>query len=75
MDELVVATSAAAGQVVGTFVTFPLDVVKTRIQTRPGVYAGFGDALTRIREEEGFRMLLQGAGATHRQGYLVLVMS
>ena len=32
MDELVVATSAAVGQVVGTFVTFPLDVVKTRQQ-------------------------------------------
>jgi hypothetical protein len=32
MDELVVATSAAVGQVVGTFVTFPLDIVKTRQQ-------------------------------------------
>ncbi|KAL1507057.1 hypothetical protein AB1Y20_007919 [Prymnesium parvum] len=42
----------------------PLDVVKTRIQTRPGVYRGFADALASIREEEGVAMLFQGAGAT-----------
>ena len=42
----------------------PLDVVKTRIQTRPGTYDGFADALTTIRDEEGLRMLFQGAGAT-----------
>jgi hypothetical protein len=34
MDELVVATSAAVGQVVGVFIVFPLDVVKTRIQVQ-----------------------------------------
>ena len=32
MDELVDASSAAVGQVVGTFATFPLDVVKTKLQ-------------------------------------------
>ena len=42
----------------------PLDVVKTRLQTRPGVYGGFGDALQTIRKEEGWRMLFQGAQAT-----------
>ena len=42
----------------------PLDVVKTRLQTRPGVYGGFADALTRIRKEEGLGMLFQGAQAT-----------
>ena len=42
----------------------PLDVVKTRLQTRPGVYSGFADALNTIRRDEGWRMLLQGAQAT-----------
>ena len=42
----------------------PLDVVKTRLQTRPGQYAGFRDALTTIRREEGVHMLFQGAQAT-----------
>jgi len=42
----------------------PLDVVKTRLQTRPGRYAGFGDALATISREEGPAMLMQGAGAT-----------
>jgi len=32
MDELIVAVSASVGQVVGTAVTFPLDVVKTKMQ-------------------------------------------
>ena len=36
MDELIVATSASVGQVVGTAVTFPLDVAKTRMQTALG---------------------------------------
>ncbi|KAL3917263.1 MAG: hypothetical protein SGPRY_006473 [Prymnesium sp.] len=42
----------------------PLDVVKTRIQTRPGVYSGFKNAFDSIRMEEGIGMLFQGAGAT-----------
>jgi len=36
MDNLIVATSASVGQVVGTAVTFPLDVAKTRMQTALG---------------------------------------
>lgn len=36
MDEFIVATSASVGQVVGTAVTFPLDVAKTRMQTTLG---------------------------------------
>jgi len=42
----------------------PLDVVKTRIQTRPGTYNGFGDCFNQIREQEGVGMLFQGAQAT-----------
>ena len=37
MDEIVNASSAAIGQVVGTFASFPLDVAKTKLQaTRAG---------------------------------------
>jgi len=39
-------------------------VVKTRLQTRPGVYSGFADALTTIQREEGLPMLFWGAAAT-----------
>ena len=42
----------------------PLDVVKTRLQTRPGVYGGFADALKTIASEEGPGMLFRGAQAT-----------
>jgi len=46
MDEIVNATSAAIGQIVGTFASFPLDVAKTKLQaTRagnaPNVKVGF----------------------------------
>jgi len=42
----------------------PIDMVKTRLQTRPGKYKGFVDALATIRKEEGARMLMQGADVT-----------
>ena len=32
MDELIVATSGAIGQVIGVFLIFPFDVLKTRLQ-------------------------------------------
>eukprot|EP00966_Prymnesium_polylepis_P121662 2811875-Prymnesium_polylepis.1 len=56
--------SGGCGCAITHLAVVPLDVVKTRIQTRPGVYGGFSDALTTIREEEGLAMLFQGAGAT-----------
>ena len=64
------ALSGGCGCALTHLLVVPLDVVKTRIQTRPGVYAGFGDALSTIREDEGLRMLFQGAGATGL-GYFV----
>jgi len=42
----------------------PLDVVKTRLQTRPGAYASMRDAASSIVQQEGLPMLFQGAGAT-----------
>lgn len=42
----------------------PIDVVKTRIQTMPGKYAGLLDGFRRIVAEEGAGMLLKGLGAT-----------
>jgi len=42
----------------------PLDVCKTRLQTRPGAYKGLADAARTIAKEEGPMMLMQGWGAT-----------
>jgi len=58
------ALSGGFGCALTHLLVVPLDVVKTRLQTRPGTYAGFADALTTIREEEGLPMLFWGAGAT-----------
>ena len=58
------ALSGALGCALTHSLVVPLDVVKTRIQTRPGQYAGFVDAFSTIRREEGAAMLLQGLGAT-----------
>lgn len=58
------ALSGGCGCSLTHLTVVPLDVVKTRLQTRPGVYAGFADALTTIQREEGTRMLFQGAQAT-----------
>lgn len=48
----------------------PLDVVKTRLQTDPGRYAGLLDAAWKISRTEGVGMLLQGLGPT-AAGYAV----
>ena len=58
------AVSGGAGCSMTHLTVVPLDVVKTRLQTRPGVYGGFGDALATIRRDEGLPMLFQGAAAT-----------
>lgn len=58
------ALSGAIGCALTHLVVVPLDVVKTRMQTRPGAYAGMGDGLVSIARTEGWPMLLQGAGAT-----------
>jgi solute carrier family 25 phosphate transporter 3 len=58
------ALSGGFGCALTHLVVVPLDVVKTRIQTRPGAYSGFADAFTRIREDEGLGMLMQGAAPT-----------
>lgn len=42
----------------------PLDVVKTRLQTEPGVYTGPLDCATRIIRAEGPAAFAQGIGAT-----------
>lgn len=48
----------------------PIDVVKTRIQTKPGKYSGSADALYKIVSEEGPLTLLKGLGAT-ASGYFL----
>lgn len=42
----------------------PIDVVKTRIQTMPGKYAGMMDGFRKIVTDEGAQTLLKGLGAT-----------
>ncbi len=58
------ALSGALGCMATHLAVVPLDVVKTRMQTRPGAYASLADAFATIRRDEGASMLLQGAGAT-----------
>lgn len=58
------AAAGATGCALTHALVVPLDVVKTRLQTRPGKYSGFGDAAATIAREEGGGMLLQGMGAT-----------
>jgi len=45
-------------------VLVPIDVVKTRLQTNPDLYANLADGAKRIFREEGFRGLLLGSGPT-----------
>ncbi|CAM9561823.1 unnamed protein product, partial [Chrysoparadoxa australica] len=42
----------------------PLDVVKTRLQCFPGLYAGSFDAFSKIVAQEGVPTLFAGSGAT-----------
>ena len=48
----------------------PLDVVKTRLQTEPGRYAGPLECATTVYNDEGAAAFAQGVGAT-AVGYLV----
>lgn len=68
------AAAGATGCALTHALVVPLDVVKTRLQTRPGKYDGFGDAAATIWREEGGGMLLQGMGATIG-GYLCYGLS
>ena len=58
------AASGGFGCALTHLTVTPLDVVKTRLQTRPGRYKGFVDGVTTIASEEGAAMLFQGAQAT-----------
>ena len=58
------AASGGLGCAMTHLSVVPLDVVKTRIQTRPGQYTSIPDAARSIAKEEGLPMLFQGAGAT-----------
>ena len=57
MNEIVDASSAGVGQVVGTFVTFPLDVVKTKLQAS-SIGSKKKSLFDVLREENLFRMYL-----------------
>ena len=68
------AASGGFGCALTHLTVTPLDVVKTRLQTRPGRYKGFVDGVTTIASEEGAAMLFQGAQATW-WGYFAYGMS
>ncbi|CAM9642860.1 unnamed protein product [Chrysoparadoxa australica] len=42
----------------------PIDVVKTRLQTSPGIYPGLAEGVMTIAKEEGLAGLVSGSGAT-----------
>jgi len=46
---------------VGTFLSNPMDVVKTRVMTRPGAYKGLVDAMVKTYTEEGGAAFFKGA--------------
>jgi len=56
-----IAGAVAGG--VGSFLTNPMDVVKTRIQTDPTVYKGILDCARRTLSEEGVGAFGRGCGA------------
>jgi solute carrier family 25 phosphate transporter 3 len=58
------ALSGAIGCCITHSAVIPLDVVKTRIQLRPGKYLNIRDGFTRMLREEGPASLFLGAGAT-----------
>ncbi|CAM9294649.1 unnamed protein product, partial [Phaeothamnion confervicola] len=63
------AACGALGCTVTHMAVVPLDVVKTRLQTSPGRYAGLAEGVATIAREEGWTMLLRGSGPT-LLGYL-----
>ncbi|CAM9928194.1 unnamed protein product, partial [Hapterophycus canaliculatus] len=63
-DFALFAACGAVGCTLTHTTVIPLDVVKTRLQTDPGRYAGLAQGVTTIAEEEGWMMLMQGLGPT-----------
>lgn len=63
-DYALFALSGAAGCCVTHTAVTPLDVVKTRLQTDPGRYPGLLSGARQVWEEEGWRNLFLGVGAT-----------
>lgn len=57
ISPVVVGTFAGA---LAAFLTTPLDVVKTRIVTRPAEYTGIAQAILKISKEEGMRTFSRG---------------
>lgn len=58
------AACGAVGCTSTHLTVIPLDVVKTRLQTDPGRYAGLAEGVTTIAKEEGWPMLMKGMGPT-----------
>lgn len=63
-DYALFALSGAAGCCLTHSLVTPLDVVKTRMQTSPGRYAGISDGARTIVADEGWGMLFVGLQAT-----------
>jgi solute carrier family 25 carnitine/acylcarnitine transporter 20/29 len=60
MDESITAISGAVAGVVGTSLGYPLDSIKTRIQTDPRKYSSMTQSLRTIIKEEGILGLYRG---------------
>lgn len=63
VDTSQMAGCAAGSAGIAAFLTTPLDVVKTRVQTQRNAYRGAIHAMTCIAREEGMASFLRGASA------------
>jgi solute carrier family 25 phosphate transporter 23/24/25/41 len=60
----VLVASMASGIVCQTGV-YPLDTIRTRMTTTPGLYTGLIDGWKKIQGQEGFKALFKGLGAAN----------
>jgi len=56
--------SGACAGVVGTIVGHPLDTVKVRLQTHPGLYHGLTDCFVKLVQSEGLNSLYRGISSS-----------
>jgi len=54
-------TAGAIAGGVGSLLSNPMDVIKTRIQTNPGLYSGIYECAKTTLEKEGVRAFMRGS--------------